>query len=90
MLCRGLVAACQAATQNWQGMMALRFLMGVFEAGFGPGIPYLFRFSTAATSLVSGSVCFWRPPRWQTLLPAPLPTVSLRAMLRLPTGVSCS
>lgn len=41
---RGLIAACQAATQNWQGMMALRFLMGVFEAGFGPGIPYLLSF----------------------------------------------
>ena len=25
-------------------MMALRFLMGVFEAGFGPGIPYLMSF----------------------------------------------
>jgi MFS family permease len=25
-------------------MMALRFLMGVFEAGFGPGVPYLLSF----------------------------------------------
>lgn len=41
---RGLVASCQAATQNWQGMMALRFLMGAFEAGFGPGVPYLLSF----------------------------------------------
>ncbi|KAJ6017097.1 hypothetical protein N7451_000476 [Penicillium sp. IBT 35674x] len=40
----GLVASCQAATQNWQGMMALRFLMGAFEAGFGPGVPYLLSF----------------------------------------------
>ncbi|KAJ5214965.1 Major facilitator superfamily domain general substrate transporter [Penicillium chermesinum] len=40
----GLVSTCQAATQNWQGMMALRFLMGIFEAGFGPGVPYLLSF----------------------------------------------
>ncbi|KAJ5777277.1 hypothetical protein N7520_000523 [Penicillium odoratum] len=40
----GLVATCQAAAQNWQGMMALRFLMGAFEAGFGPGVPYLLSF----------------------------------------------
>ncbi|KAF7714775.1 MFS-type transporter [Penicillium ucsense] len=40
----GLVASCQAATTNWQGMMALRFLMGIFEAGFGPGVPYLLSF----------------------------------------------
>lgn len=41
---RGLIASCQAATTNWQGMMALRFLMGIFEAGFGPGVPYLLSF----------------------------------------------
>ncbi|KAJ5815476.1 Major facilitator superfamily domain general substrate transporter [Penicillium riverlandense] len=40
----GLVATCQAATVNWQGMMALRFFMGAFEAGFGPGVPYLLSF----------------------------------------------
>ncbi|CAI7664437.1 unnamed protein product [Penicillium glandicola] len=40
----GLVASCQAAVTNWQGMMALRFLMGAFEAGFGPGVPYLLSF----------------------------------------------
>ncbi|KAK7516126.1 major facilitator superfamily domain-containing protein [Phyllosticta citriasiana] len=40
----GLVSTCQAAVHNWQGMMALRFFMGVFEAGYGPGIPYLLSF----------------------------------------------
>ncbi|KAJ5345689.1 hypothetical protein N7452_003693 [Penicillium brevicompactum] len=40
----GLVSTCQAATTNWQGMMALRFLMGAFEAGFGPGVVYLMSF----------------------------------------------
>jgi MFS family permease len=41
---RGLMSTLQAATQTWQGEMALRFLMGVFEAGYGPGIPYLLSF----------------------------------------------
>ncbi|KAL1977241.1 hypothetical protein VTN31DRAFT_100 [Thermomyces dupontii] len=40
----GVVSTCMAAAQNWKGMMALRFLLGVFEAGFGPGVPYLLSF----------------------------------------------
>lgn len=40
----GVMAVCQAAAQNWQGMMALRFFLGFFEAAFGPGIPYLMSF----------------------------------------------
>ena len=40
----GLVATTQAGTQSWSGLMALRFLLGIFEAGFGPGIPYLLSF----------------------------------------------
>ncbi|PLB55397.1 MFS general substrate transporter [Aspergillus steynii IBT 23096] len=40
----GIVATCQAAAQNWQGMMALRFLLGMGEAGFGPGTPFLLSF----------------------------------------------
>ena len=40
----GIVATCQAATQTWQGEMALRFLLGFAEAGFGPSIPYLLSF----------------------------------------------
>lgn len=43
-LCWGIFATCQSATTNWSGMMALRFLLGVSEAGFGPGIPYLLSF----------------------------------------------
>lgn len=34
----------QAATSNWSGMMATRFFLGVFEAGYSPGIPYLLSF----------------------------------------------
>ncbi|KAF7531385.1 hypothetical protein G7054_g8918 [Neopestalotiopsis clavispora] len=40
----GLLATVQAAVQNWGGMMALRFLLGAFEAFFGPGIIYLLSF----------------------------------------------
>lgn len=38
------MATCQAAAQGWSGMMALRFFLGVFEAGFGPGVPFLMSF----------------------------------------------
>ncbi|KAK1237269.1 hypothetical protein MKX08_002894 [Trichoderma sp. CBMAI-0020] len=40
----GLVATLQAVTQSWGGEMALRFLMGAAEAGYGPGIPFLLSF----------------------------------------------
>ncbi|EMR72243.1 putative mfs transporter protein [Eutypa lata UCREL1] len=40
----GLIATVQSAAQNWGGMMALRFLLGIFEACYGPGIIYLLSF----------------------------------------------
>lgn len=40
----GIVATVQASTTSWAGMMVCRFLMGAFEEGFGPGIPYLLSF----------------------------------------------
>ncbi|TAQ83266.1 hypothetical protein B7494_g8409 [Chlorociboria aeruginascens] len=40
----GIAATLQAAAYSWSGMMAARFFLGVFEAGFGPGIPYLLSF----------------------------------------------
>lgn len=40
----GVVSSCQAATQNWAGEMVLRLLLGIFEAAYGPGIPYLLTF----------------------------------------------
>ncbi len=40
----GLAATLQATTTSWAGMMACRFFLGLFEAGFGPGIPYLLSF----------------------------------------------
>ncbi|KAL8830974.1 MAG: hypothetical protein Q9191_001123 [Dirinaria sp. TL-2023a] len=38
------IATVQAGVQNWQGEMALRFFLGVTEAGFGPGVPFLLSF----------------------------------------------
>ncbi|KAI9687394.1 MAG: hypothetical protein M1820_010476 [Bogoriella megaspora] len=40
----GLIATVQSAAQNWGGMMATRFLLGAFEAAYGPGIIYLLSF----------------------------------------------
>lgn len=40
----GFVAAIQSTVHSWQAEMALRFLLGIFEAGFGPGVPYLLSF----------------------------------------------
>lgn len=40
----GLIATLQAATFSWSGEMACRFFLGVTEAGFGPGVPYLLSF----------------------------------------------
>jgi len=40
----GLISTLQAAISSWQAEMALRFFMGLTEAGFGPGIPYLLSF----------------------------------------------
>lgn len=31
----GLIAAVQAGTNSWHGLMALRFLLGAFEAAYG-------------------------------------------------------
>ena len=41
---RGIMSSCMAALKGWKGAMALRFFLGVFEAGYGPGIPYLLSF----------------------------------------------
>ncbi|OAL01467.1 MFS general substrate transporter [Phaeosphaeriaceae sp. SRC1lsM3a] len=40
----GVVSTAQAGTSSWGGMMALRFLMGIFEVAYGPGVPYLLSF----------------------------------------------
>jgi hypothetical protein len=40
----GLVSTVQAGIHTWRAEMALRFFMGMTEAGYGPGIPYLLSF----------------------------------------------
>lgn len=40
----GLASTAQAGALSWGGMMAARFFMAVFEAGFGPGAIYLLSF----------------------------------------------
>lgn len=40
----GVAATAQAGAQSWEGMMAARFFLAVFEAGFGPGAIYLLSF----------------------------------------------
>lgn len=40
----GIVATLQSTVQSWQGAMVLRFLLGIFETGFGPGVVYLLSF----------------------------------------------
>ncbi|KAJ5082532.1 hypothetical protein N7532_011575 [Penicillium argentinense] len=37
----GIVTVCQGVTQSFGGLVACRFLLGVFEAGFMPGCVYL-------------------------------------------------
>ncbi|KAL9105670.1 MAG: hypothetical protein Q9227_009188 [Pyrenula ochraceoflavens] len=39
-----IVAAFVAGAQSWGGMMAIRFLLGAFEAAYAPGIIYLLSF----------------------------------------------
>jgi MFS family permease len=36
----GIISACTAAINNWGALMTLRFLLGIFEAAYGPGVPY--------------------------------------------------
>ncbi|KAF2422445.1 MFS general substrate transporter [Tothia fuscella] len=40
----GLVSTVQAGIHTWEAEMALRFFMGISEAGHGPGILYLLSF----------------------------------------------
>jgi MFS family permease len=42
--CRGLVATLQSTTTTFAGEMVCRFLLGMAEAGFGPGVPFLLSF----------------------------------------------
>lgn len=39
-ICWGIFSTCNAAVTNWSGMMALRFLLGIAEAAYSPGVPF--------------------------------------------------
>lgn len=41
MLCFGIVSIGQGLVQNYGGLLATRFLLGVFETGMFPGCFYL-------------------------------------------------
>ena len=36
----GIAATCMGAAQNWHHLIAMRFLLGIFEAGFAPGCAF--------------------------------------------------
>ena len=40
----GILATVQGGVQSWSGMMAVRFLLGIAEAGYGTGVIYLLTF----------------------------------------------
>ena len=40
----GTIATVQASVTSWGGLMACRFLLGVAEAMFGPGVPLYLSF----------------------------------------------
>jgi hypothetical protein len=41
---RGIFSTAMAGVNTWSEAMAFRFLLGIFEAGYGPGIPYFLSF----------------------------------------------
>jgi MFS family permease len=36
----GIVAGCMAATNNWQQLAGIRFVLGFVESGFAPGVAF--------------------------------------------------
>jgi hypothetical protein len=45
----GILTVCQGVTKSFQGLVVCRVLIGVFEAGFMPGLfLFSFRFSSNA------------------------------------------
>lgn len=40
----GITSTLQAVVSKWSHVMVIRFLLGIFEAGFGPGVPYYLSF----------------------------------------------
>jgi MFS family permease len=42
--CWGTISMCLGAVQNYAGITAARFMLGVFEAGLAPGLAYYISF----------------------------------------------
>jgi MFS family permease len=42
--CWGVISMCLGAVQNYAGLTAARFMLGVFEAGLAPGLAYYVSF----------------------------------------------
>lgn len=51
----GTIATAQAGTHTWSGMMACRFFLGWAEAGFGPGVLFLFNALSTQSGLAHES-----------------------------------
>ncbi|PSS21951.1 hypothetical protein M430DRAFT_136699 [Amorphotheca resinae ATCC 22711] len=51
MLTWGIISMCQGATQNYAGILACRFFLGLAEAGFYPGVLYHLSFWYAPNKL---------------------------------------
>lgn len=48
---QGIISMCQGATQNYAGILACRFFLGLAEAGFYPGVLYHLSFWYAPNKL---------------------------------------
>ncbi|CAK4029530.1 high-affinity nicotinic acid transporter [Lecanosticta acicola] len=51
MITWGIISMCQGATQNYGSMLAVRFLLGLAEAGYYPGVLYHLSFWYPAKSM---------------------------------------
>lgn len=40
---KGIVSMCQGAVKNYAGLLATRFFLGLAEAGFYPGVLYVYQ-----------------------------------------------
>ena len=49
----GVITICQGVTQSFAGLVVCRFLLGVFEAGFVPGIIDGFPCRKATSDLIA-------------------------------------
>ncbi|KAF6820059.1 high-affinity nicotinic acid transporter [Colletotrichum plurivorum] len=63
MITWGVISMCQGATQNYAGILACRFFLGLAEAGFYPGVLYHLSF-WYPTSKLPLRIASTRPDSW--------------------------